>query len=184
MSDVFEGFDLDNFLIRGDNEDCEWIGSPLTETMIAEAEAETGYRLPASYLQLLRTQNGGAPVHSVFPMSVATSWAENHIAISTIFGLDPNAPVSLCGEYGDAFMKDEWRYPDIGLYICSCPSEGHDMVALDYRKCGKDGEPEVVHVDQQIDDFKITYLAKDFSAFIRGLVDSGPYFENEEDRFY
>lgn len=30
----------------------------------------------------------------------------------------------------------EWEYPDIGIYFGSCPSGGHDMIALDYRTCG------------------------------------------------
>lgn len=66
-------------------------------------------------------------------------------------------------------MIDQWQYPDIGIVICDCPSAGHDVIMLDYRKCGKDGEPEVVHVDQEFD-FHITFLAKDFETFITGLV--------------
>lgn len=66
-------------------------------------------------------------------------------------------------------MIDEWGYPAIGVYFGDCPSAGHDMICLDYRKCGPDGKPEVVHVDQEWD-YKITYLAKDFEAFIRGLT--------------
>ena len=66
-------------------------------------------------------------------------------------------------------MMEEWEYPDIGVYFADCPSAGHDLVALDYRKNGPTGEPEVVHVDQE-DDYKVTYLAASFEEFINGLV--------------
>jgi hypothetical protein len=42
------------------------------------------------------------------------------------------------------------------------------MLCLDYRGCGADGEPQVVHVDQEFD-YKTTFVAKDFASFIRGL---------------
>jgi hypothetical protein len=64
-------------------------------------------------------------------------------------------------------MIDEWEYPEIGIYISDCPSAGHELVALDYRKNGPNGEPEVVHV---YDDHKITYLADNFEEFINGLM--------------
>ena len=65
-------------------------------------------------------------------------------------------------------MIDEWGYPPIGVYFADCPSAGHDMLCLDYRGCGADGEPQVVHVDQEVD-YKTTFVAKDFASFIRGL---------------
>ena len=71
-------------------------------------------------------------------------------------------------------MIDEWGYPEIGVYICDCPSAGHDMIALDYRKCGKNGEPEVVHVDQE-SDYKITFLAVNFEQFIMSLKHDEAY---------
>jgi hypothetical protein len=42
------------------------------------------------------------------------------------------------------------------------------MVCFDYRACGPDGEPQVVHVDQEFD-YKITFVAPNFEAFVRGL---------------
>jgi hypothetical protein len=44
------------------------------------------------------------------------------------------------------------------------------MILLDYSNCGKDGEPEVAHVDQE-SDYKKIFLAKDFETFIKGLKD-------------
>lgn len=78
---------------------------------------------------------------------------------------------SLCGENGSQFWIDEWGYPSIGVYFADCPSAGHDMVCLDYRACGPQGEPSVVHVDQECD-YKITFVAPTFEAFIRGLEDA------------
>lgn len=53
------------------------------------------------------------------------------------------------------------------------------MIMLDYRKNGKTGEPEVVHVDQEFD-YKITFLAKDFETFVRGLVHDSVYDSSED----
>lgn len=43
---------------------------------------------------------------------------------------------------------------------------------LDYRKCRKDGEPQVVHVNVEAanDEPEITFLAKSFEELICGLV--------------
>lgn len=68
-------------------------------------------------------------------------------------------------------MKNDWGYPDIGVAICDTPSAGHEMIFLDYRECGRQGEPKVVHIDQELD-YEITLLADNFEDFIRGLVDS------------
>ena len=66
-------------------------------------------------------------------------------------------------------MIDEWGYPKIGIVICVTPAFGHTMIMLDYRKCGKDGEPEVVLVDEE-DNYSINFIAKDFETFVMGLV--------------
>jgi hypothetical protein len=42
------------------------------------------------------------------------------------------------------------------------------MLCLDYRECGVNGEPQVVHIDQECD-YKITFVAQNFEKFIRGL---------------
>ena len=39
---------------------------------------------------------------------------------------------------------------------------------------GQNGEPQVVHVDEEYD-FEITFLADDFESFIRGLVRETEY---------
>ncbi|AKT41508.1 uncharacterized protein CMC5_057160 [Chondromyces crocatus] len=72
------------------------------------------------------------------------------------------------GEFGSAYLVQEWGYPDIGLVICDTPSGGHDTVMLDYRKCGAEGEPQVAYIDE---DRSILTIAADFASFVQCLVD-------------
>lgn len=164
----FEGFDLTGFW-----DDCDYglknyvAPSPSQDT-VAACEKELGYKLPASYVRFCQEHNGGLPRNTCFPTEIATSWAEDHVAIHGIFGIGSDKPYSICGNKGSKFWIEEWEYPAIGIVICDCPSAGHDVIMLDYRACGPQGEPEVVHVDQE-SDYEITFLADTFEEFIRGL---------------
>jgi len=142
---------------------------PPSDELIARVEADLGYRLPAFYVALMRVRNGGIPRNTRFPTTEATSWADDHIAITGIAGIGYDKEYSLCGGLGSQFMLDEWGYPAIGVVVGDCPSAGHDLVMLDYRACGPTGEPAVVHVDQEAD-YAITPLAPNFESFVRGLV--------------
>lgn len=177
----FEGFDFTGFW-----DDCDYalkayVCDPPTDQLIAEIEQELGYKLPASYIWLMKQHNGGIPANTCFPTGTPTSWAEDHVAISGIFGIGRDKNFSLCGGLGSQFMIDEWEYPAIGVAICTCPSAGHDMIFLDYRGCGPQGEPAVVHIDQE-SDYQITPLADSFEDFIRGLASEDEYAEDPDER--
>ena len=146
----------------------EYLGRPVDQKMIDDAQEILGYRLPKVYIELMKTKNGGTPKRTCIASSEATSWAPDHVALTGILGLDPRTPMSLCGNRGSQFWIDEWKYPPIGVYFADCPSAGHDMLCLDYRLCGSEGEPQIVHVDQE-HDYRVTLLCGNFEEFIRSL---------------
>lgn len=175
----FEGFDLTNFWDDNWYALKEYVSDPPSDELIASVEEELGYKLPAAYIWLMKQHNGGIPVNTCYPCDEPTCWAEDHVAITGIFGIGREKSCSLCGELGSQFMIDEWEYPAIGVAICDCPSAGHDMIFLDYRVCGPQGEPAVVHVDQE-NDYKITHLADSFEEFVRGLEHESLYDPDED----
>ena len=175
----FEGFDLTNFWDDNWYALKEFVSEPPSDELIASVEEELGYKLPAAYIWLMKQHNGGIPVNTCYPCDEPTCWADDHVAITGIFGIGREKSCSLCGELGSQFMIDEWEYPAIGVAICDCPSAGHDMIFLDYRACGPQGEPAVVHVDQE-NDYKITHLADSFEEFIRGLEHESLYDPDED----
>ncbi len=161
----FASFDLSDFWEDSEYAEQHHIEPPFDEEMIQSIEQELGYKLPASYIALMNTQNGGFPARTAFPIPEN----EDYVAIITsIPGIGRQKSYSLMGDMGSRFMIEEWGYPDLGIVIGDCPSGGHDIIMLDYRFCGPQGEPSVVHVDQE-DNYRITYLAPNFEAFIRGL---------------
>lgn len=147
-------------------EDSYYCGPPLTDDMVRNAEAAVGVRLPSAYVKLLRERNGGVPTRRCFPTVARTSWAEDHIEISSVLGIGGARGID--SRLGSAYLIQEWNYPDIGVVICDTPSAGHDTVMLDYRKCGTEGEPQVVYID---DDRTILPLAANFAEFVNGLID-------------
>ena len=175
----FEGFDLTNFWDDSMYALKEYVSDPPSDELIASVEEELGYKLPAAYIWLMKQHNGGIPVNTCYPCDEPTCWSDDHVAITGIFGIGREKSCSLCGELGSQFMIDEWEYPAIGVAICDCPSAGHDMIFLDYRACGPQGDPAVVHVDQE-NDYKITHLADSFEEFIRGLEHESLYDSDED----
>ena len=164
----FPDLDLDTFWDDTDSALHVDVGVPPSDALIASVERELGYRLPAAYVALMRSHNGGMPRNTCCPAPRRTTWASDHVAVSGIMGIGREKPFSLAGSAGSRFWIDEWGYPTIGVYFADCPSAGHDMIAFDYRDCGPDGEPQVVHVDQEAD-YRITVLAPDFASFVQAL---------------
>ena len=77
---------------------------------------------------------------TLFPTDTHASWADDHVVITGIIGIGKEKTYSLCGELGSRFVIDEWEYHDIGVAIWDRPSAGHDMIFLDYRECGSQGD--------------------------------------------
>ena len=153
--------------------DSDYYTSPdeITGERVNEAEKRLGYKLPKSYIELIKNKNGGSPANDCFRTEMPTSWAKDHIAITSIKGLGGNWGID-SESFGSDDAIEEWGYPKIGIVICDCPSAGHDVVMLDYRKNGQAGEPEIVHIETECDEPMITFLAKDFETFIKGLESS------------
>ncbi|MFG6501945.1 SMI1/KNR4 family protein [Microbacterium sp. P05] len=165
---AFDGIDLDG-LWNTSRDDNNYGEPAASDQLIASVEAEIGFRLPDAFIELSHNRNGGLLARGVFPTTVPTGWADDHVAVTGIYAIGRTSRYSLAGELGATFMRDEWGYPDWGIGIADTPTAGHEQVMLDYRECGPNGEPRVVYVDQE-DDYSVVVLAPDFATFIRGLV--------------
>lgn len=184
MSDksAFEGFDFAGFWDDHEYSLKSYVEpAPSDELITSIEEALGGFRLPAAYIELARMHNGGALKRRCYPTQEPTGWAEDHIAITGLYAIGRTSRYSLCGDAGSRFWEEAWGYPPIGVYFADTPTAGHEMIALDYRECGKQGEPQVVYVDQE-DDYSITHVAPDFATFVRGLVSEEEFDTSEEDR--
>ena len=65
----FENFDFTDFWDDDEYAMNEYIGAPPTEEMIEETERELGYKLPESYIWLMKQHNGGIPFNVCFQLS-------------------------------------------------------------------------------------------------------------------
>ena len=157
----------------------EYVGKTVINEDFEKVERELGYRLPESYKTLMRIQNGGELRKNTFQGPFRRSWSRGFFDVHYIYGVDSSSDYSLCGKFGHKFWIEKWKYPNIGIAICGSVSGGHDMIFLDYSDCGPEGEPCVVHIDQE-GDYEITYLADNFKDFIDGLFSDEEY-EDEDD---
>lgn len=94
----------------------------------------------------------------------------NVIGLDGFFGIGNKKRNSLFGKFSNEFWFTEWGYPkDLGIIIADTESGGHDMIYLDYRECGKNGEPKVSVCFQEYD-YEIQVLANSFEEFILMLI--------------
>ena len=172
---AFPGCSRSDEAVRSDGDPFDgsnyFTGPPLTEEMVGAAEAKLGYKLPQSYLRLIRIKNGGSLKRNCFPMK--TSRANEYLKLKGIVGIGGEWGID-SETLGSRLLIRGWGYPDVGIVIGQMPSAGHDAIMLDYSLCGPKGEPRVIHVETETGEGKpeVTVLAPDFETFMRGLVDS------------
>lgn len=157
---------MDDFWADGES---RLTGAPLTPEAVRAAEEVLGYKLPESYLRVLRIRNGGLIRRRCFPTQVPTSFAIDHVEVTAVFGIGCRWGID--GSFNSQHKIREYNYPNVGVVIAETPEGGYDTVMLDYSVCGPGGEPRVIHADTEDGQQVITVLAPDFEAFARGLVD-------------
>ncbi len=144
----------------------------LTDEMVREAERVLGVTLPSALLDLLRVQNGGivSADHDAFPTSRPSSWSEDHVPFDNLMGIGRrDGTTSLLDT---PYLVEEWGMP-APLVLLS--GDGHCWIGLDYRACGRDGEPSVTWFETDLDaEFG---LAGDFRSFIESLTAGSTYGE-------
>lgn len=138
---------------------------PLTEAAVKEAELELGVSLPASLLALLREQNGGqvAARWNAFPTPVPTSWSDDHVPFDDLMGIGRRERTTSLLD--TPYLVEEWELPSP---IVLMSGDGHCWIALDYRVCGRRGDPAVVwfETDAGVE----VVLATGFETFVEGLT--------------
>lgn len=98
----------------------------LTDGRIKEVEEFLGYKLPKSYIELLKIQNGGY---------INKKYKE--CGLTAIYGIGPTAKTLYGLEEEFKLWINEWEYPDIGIPFGETQSGGHNIYFMDYTSVDK-----------------------------------------------
>ena len=136
---------------------------PLTDKMIQQAETELGVKLPDSFLDLLKIQNGGHTKGFAYPMTTKTTWSDNHVPLTEMFGIVLNKESDSAHNIMQSdYMTKEWGLPDKQVLLTG---DGHWWITLDYRQ----GDvPTIRWIDCECKED--IHIADYFSEFISGLI--------------
>lgn len=126
----------------------------LDESRIKEVEEFLGYKLPKSYIELLKIQNGGY---------ISDNF--NECWLTAIYGI--GSGVNSIYELEEQFKlwRDEWEYPNIGIPFGETQSGGHDMYFMDYTSVDSNGEPRIVRIENEGNNERY-FVANNFEEFI------------------
>ena len=127
---------------------------------LEKTEKEIGWKLPNSYIALLKIMNGGRINYDIFE----ESWLEAIYGVS----LEEGGLVDMFDNW-----INEWQYPNIGIPFGQTQSAGHDMYFMDFRSIDKNGEPRIVHIDNEFDN-EITVVADNLEDLLTKI-----YFHEE-----
>ena len=100
---VFGDFDITGFWEPSEYALKEYVGRALDDATVHAVEQELGYKLPASYVEFMRFQNGGIPRRKNHRTKERTSWAHDHMAIAGISSVGSEKACSLCASSAASF---------------------------------------------------------------------------------
>lgn len=150
-----------------------WTGPPVDDRLVRRAEQVLGYRLPGSYVGLLRRRNGGVLADNCYPTEFATAWADDHFQMDVLMGIGYPEGVDARSRQ----LIEEWGYPADGVVIGVTAMAGPDAVMLDYADSGPDGEPAVAYVRADGGKHRV---AETFEQFMTGFVPEDTFEEDDE----
>jgi SMI1/KNR4 family protein SUKH-1 len=131
-------------------------GTGATAADLDRAEKYVGHPIPQRLRALLEVKNGGVSVYSAFIDE------DRYYPLLPLFGVDPEVAA---GSLMRAFdVRAEFGVPD---GVVPFAGQGNAWMGLDFRQSGLD--PAVVYRDDI--DREIEEVAKNFDAFIQGLVE-------------
>ena len=135
--------------------------APINDELIKKAEEVLNVKLPESYINFLKEQNGGTLRLDVHPTSKPNSWADDHVNVSGLYGIsfDENESSILESRY----LIREWEMPE---NIILLSGDGHTWIALDYRNVAEN--PPVIFIDNEFEE--IIELAPNFESFLQNLT--------------
>lgn len=136
---------------------------PVSEAELAQFETSRGVKLPASYVRLLRLQNGGRVRKELF---LTPDDQDYHIEEIAGIGEGRSSSLNLLQRYP---VEDEAGRDVSDLVIPFGRLTGYGFLALDYRECGAHGEPSVLAVDTVEPPPILETVAEDFETFVGGL---------------
>ncbi|MGE7184093.1 SMI1/KNR4 family protein [Peribacillus sp. NPDC006672] len=138
----------------------------LTDEEIKRVEHLFKFKLPTSYIELMKIKNGGELEYRIFPCD--STIEDGELIVDFLYGISEKDGI------GQTFyFVKEWGLPN-DLILLS--GDGHSWFALDYRGAEKI-DPPVVYIDtEQNLDVKI---AQNFTEFVDKL--SKPEFEEVDD---
>lgn len=151
--------------------DSNYYNNPsLNDKMIKRAENELGVKLPDAFLDLIKIQNGGYTKGFAFPMTIKTTWADNHLPLTELFGivLDKESD-SFHNIMQSDYMIQEWGLPEKQVLLTG---NGHWWITLDYRQSDI---PSVRWIDCECGEDK--QISDSFDDFYNGLVSEDDFAE-------
>ncbi|MCF3105750.1 SMI1/KNR4 family protein [Streptomyces roseoverticillatus] len=146
------------------------VQQPLTDEMAREAARVLDVTLPSALLDLLKVQNGGivAAGHDAFLTRQPTSWSEDHVPFADLMGIGRRD--GMTSLLDTPYLVEEWGLP-APLVLLS--GDGHYWIGLDYRICGRDGEPSVTWFETDLEGELVP--ADDFRSFVEALTASSTF---------
>lgn len=132
----------------------EFDGPQVTDDLITSAERCLGFRLPESYISLLRQKNGGVMVGCHVKVAETTFYGGSTLPIFGIMGIGGEWSVDTVPELPDGNPEANFPigisklkslgYSGRGFVFSRC---GHSVYVMDYSSVANRSEPQIIYVD-------------------------------------